>query len=68
MKIIVICLLALSVGACTSVKPWEKGNLAKPEMSWQPDSMQAGFNQHVYFSIEASSGGTSTAGGGCGCN
>jgi hypothetical protein len=26
------------------------------------------FNQHLYFSREASSGGQGFAGGGCGCN
>ncbi|AWB68718.1 hypothetical protein C2869_20990 [Saccharobesus litoralis] len=65
MSLLALCLL---LSACANVKPWEKGNLAKPEMNWQPDSMQAAMNKQVYFSKEASSGGTSTAGGGCGCN
>ena len=26
------------LGACSSVNPWERGFLAKPEMAWTPDS------------------------------
>ena len=62
-------LFALMLSGCvTTVEPWERGNLAKAEMQFEPDAMQAGFRRHVYTSKEASSGGTSTAGGGCGCN
>ena len=51
------------------VKPWEKGNLAKPIMQeggLHPDITK--FESHIYFSKEASSGGSGVAGGGCGCN
>jgi len=50
------------------VRAWERGYLAQPEMAWQPDRLAAALNKHVYFSKEASSGGNSAAGGGCGCN
>lgn len=56
------------VKANDSVKPWERGYLAKPEMAWQPDSLQSDFLNHAYTSKEAASGGDKTAGGGCGCN
>jgi hypothetical protein len=42
--------------------------LAKDEMQWQPDAMDAILRNQVYASKEASSGGTGAAGGGCGCN
>jgi hypothetical protein len=64
---ILYAVILLSVG-CTTVQPWERGNLARSEMSLEPDALQSSFNNHVYFSKEASSGGTSTTGGGCGCN
>lgn len=54
--------------ACTSVKPWERGNLAQDIMAWQPDPLKASLDNHIHFSKEGSSGGGQAAGGGCGCN
>lgn len=51
-----------------SVKPWQKGILAKEEMALEGDSLDAYVNDHIYFSKEGSTGGTSVGGGGCGCN
>lgn len=62
----ILCLVAL--GGCTTVQPWERGVLAKEEMSWSPNRLESTLNGHVYFSKEASSGGGAAAGGGCGCN
>lgn len=67
-KAILFCFIAFSLSACTNVKPWEKGNLAKTEMAWAPDSMQAAINSQAYASKESSRGGNGSAGGGCGCN
>jgi len=53
---------------CTQVQPWERGRLAQPEMAWQTDGLEADLNKHIFYSKEASSGGNSAAGGGCGCN
>lgn len=50
------------------VEPWERDLLAKPEMQLIADPVEAGLDDHIYFSKEASSGGRSFAGGGCGCN
>jgi hypothetical protein len=50
------------------VQPWEKGYLSRPEMTFEVDRQDAAFTEHVYFSKEASSGGTGVGGGGCGCN
>ena len=63
------CLVALA--GCSSlpqVQPWEKGNLAKPEMAFDPDVLDARFMDHIYFSKEGASGGAGVGGGGCGCN
>lgn len=60
--------LALWLSACSSVQPWERGALARPEMQLDPNSLQSGLYEQVYDSKEASSGGTNTAGAGCGCN
>ena len=53
---------------CTAVQPWERGNLARPEMAWSTDSLEDQLHQHIYFAKEASSGGYGAGGGGCGCN
>jgi hypothetical protein len=51
------------------VQPWEKGVLAKPEMTIQGnDPLDAKFAEHIYYSREAASGGSGVGGGGCGCN
>jgi hypothetical protein len=53
---------------CSTVAPWERGNLAKPEMSINPHPNLNSFRDHIFSSKEASQGGHSGAGGGCGCN
>ena len=49
-------------------QPWEKGFLAKPEMSMGSDALDQRFTQHIYTSKENASGGYGVGGGGCGCN
>ena len=58
----------LSMSGCTAVQPWERGELARTEMKWDPDPMKSSLRDHIYFSKEGSSGGASSGGGGCGCN
>jgi hypothetical protein len=66
---IVTLLMMLGTG-CTSmgVEPWERDVLAKDRMNLVTDSVEAGLDDHIYFSKEASSGGRGFGGGGCGCN
>lgn len=59
---------SLLVSGCANVKPWERDLLAKPQMALDSDPLQSAFNDHIYFSKEASSGGRGFGGGGCGCN
>ena len=59
---------AAALAACTPVAAWERGNLARPEMALESDPLEGALDDHIYFSKEASSGGNSAAGGGCGCN
>jgi len=55
--------------ACsTTIQPWERGILAKPEMQWVNDGPGFSLSNHIHFSKEGSSGGTMVVGGGCGCN
>jgi len=67
---LIVLLLAAVVGGCSSmgVEPWERDVLAKEEMRLTTDPVEAGIDDHIYFSKEASSGGRGFGGGGCGCN
>lgn len=58
----------LSACSTQAVQPWEKGYLAKPEMTFQMDRLENAYMEHTYFSKEAASGGVSAGTGGCGCN
>ena len=66
--------LALIFGAvfllsgCAVLQPWEKEIIAREDMAWAPDPLQARLDAHVYFSKEASLPGGGAGGGGCGCN
>lgn len=64
----VILTACFFIGACSEVKPWQKGNLAKKHMSFDPDPVESKFIQHMYNSKEAATGGYGIGGGGCGCN
>jgi hypothetical protein len=70
-----LSLLGVMVGVvltsgCSSlgVKPWQRDVLAREEMQLDSNPLDAAIDDHMYFSKEASSGGRSFAGGGCGCN
>jgi hypothetical protein len=63
-------LMVFTATGCSSmgVEPWERDVLAKDEMQLVTDPLEAGIDDHIYFSKEASSGGRGFGGGGCGCN
>jgi len=60
--------VALLLGGCAGVEPWDRDVLARPEMQIVSDPIEAAADDHIYFSKEASSGGQGFGGGGCGCN
>ena len=69
------CLLAILffgvLAGCATFeppKPWERGQLAKPEMQFDYERLDARTQVHIYTSKEAASGGYGVGGGGCGCN
>lgn len=71
MKLFILTMVICStLGACSQlgVQPWERDLLAKKEMQLITDPVDASLDEHIYFSKEASSGGASFGGGGCGCN
>ena len=66
--VILTALLSSGCGMIKPVQPWEKGYLAKKEMSFEGGGLDKAYADHTYFSKEAASGGEGVGGGGCGCN
>jgi hypothetical protein len=62
--------VAAAVSGCATwgAAPYEREFLAQPEMQVGANPIQSAYDDHIYFSIEGSSGGRGFGGGGCGCN
>jgi hypothetical protein len=70
-SVIAIITVLLGTSGCATFeppKPWEKGQLARPEMQFDYERLDARAQTHIYTSKEAASGGYGVGGGGCGCN
>ncbi len=72
-RIAAVGLAALALTGCAGsklgqVQPWEKGNLAKPQMRLDGGGADQRARAHVYNSKENAQGGYGVGGGGCGCN
>ena len=65
---LILSVLAIAGCADLGAKPWQRGTLARADMQLNDDPVEAGLDDHIYFSKEASSGGRGFGGGGCGCN
>jgi len=61
-------LLALSLSACATVQPWERGRLAHDCMKNPVDAVEMARFGHIEAVREGSAGGATAGGGGCGCN
>jgi hypothetical protein len=66
--LVLALLAAAATTGCAGVRPWERDLVARPDMAWDPDPLEAQRRGHVYFSKEAAMGGGGGSGGGCGCN
>jgi uncharacterized protein (TIGR03382 family) len=64
----ILALLALLAGGCTTVRPWQKEQLARRIMKFAPDPDEDELDLHMLEAREGSTGGYGSAGGGCGCN
>ena len=62
------CAVLLMLQGCATVKPWERGTMAREEMAFVPDSLESKFQDHIHFSKEAAQMVGAGSGGGCGCN
>ena len=70
MRLFSLLVITVLLTGCSSmgVEPWERDLLAKDSMQLVPDYFDNFYDEHIYFSKEASSGGQGVGGGGCGCN
>ena len=70
MRLILTSFMVVVLSSCASmgVEPWERDLLAKDSMQLVPNFLDNFYDEHIYFSKEASSGGQGVGGGGCGCN
>lgn len=58
----------LLASACSRTRPYQREDLARPEMAPDPDPDEAALQQHLYGTREGAVGGSGGGGGGCGCN
>lgn len=61
-------IVSLLLSGCVGVSPWQRDVLARKSMQLNPHPRILAFREHIHFSKEASTGGRSYDGGGCGCN
>ncbi|HVR19601.1 MAG TPA: DUF4266 domain-containing protein [Polyangiaceae bacterium] len=60
--------LALFASACATVRPEQRAVLADPTMRFEGEPGEKAAVEHALENREASYGGGSVRGGGCGCN
>ena len=68
MRVLAALLAALAAGGCAPVAPYQRGYLARPDMSLEESAGTAKALEKTFAAKEAASGGGSVGGGGCGCN
>jgi hypothetical protein len=60
--------IAFSVAGCATVRPEQRATLADPTMRFEGEPGEQAALEHALENREASYGGGSVKGGGCGCN
>jgi hypothetical protein len=70
MRLILTSFMVVVLSSCASMggERWERDLLAKDSMQLVPNFLDNFYDELIYFSKEASSGGLGVGGGGCGCN
>jgi hypothetical protein len=65
---VALLVLAVLASACATVRPEQRAVLADPTMRFEGEPGEKAATEHVLENREASYGGGSVRGGGCGCN
>jgi hypothetical protein len=68
MRALAATALTAALSSCATVQPYERERLAKRDMQFEPDPDGTAGEEHATAYREGSSGGSSSKGGGCGCN
>lgn len=68
LTVVALALATAGLASCSTVKPWEREQLARPVMDPERNALGIAISEHLYFSREATHGGRGVGGGGCGCN
>ncbi len=68
MRRVVALSIALLLAGCTTVEPWQRGYLARPDMQVGAGPGTGKILEKTYAAKESASGGDAVGGGGCGCN
>ncbi len=70
MKILAVLLAGaiLACAGCATVEPWQRGHLARPDMSPGAGPGTRALLDKTFAAKEAASGSGAVGGGGCGCN
>lgn len=64
----ILIVILLMLAGCVTVRPQERSVLADPIMQFEGDPHAAAQLRHALENREGAYGGSSAAGGGCGCN
>ena len=67
-RLALAALIAATLAACKTVRPYQREDLARPVMALDPEPGPFALHQHVLSTREGSVGGFGGGGGGCGCN
>ena len=65
---LLVAIALCTSSACATVRPQDKEHLAEPSMAFSSGGASTTHEQHVLDNREGASGGSTTRGGGCGCN
>lgn len=71
MRLICACIFLMSLSllsSCANIKQIERGRMASKIMQLEPQPEEAKFLNAVNSYREGAAGGSSSVGGGCGCN
>ncbi|MBI1180788.1 MAG: DUF4266 domain-containing protein [Alphaproteobacteria bacterium] len=66
-RILPLVVLVACAAGYTTVEPWQREVLARPDMASSPHPGVSAMADHAYESREAAGGAAKAGGGGCGC-
>lgn len=68
MRRFVMLSLVIAAAGCVNVAPYQRGYLARPDMSFEESPGTAKTLEKVFVAKEAASGAATVGASGCGCN